>query len=148
MFMLAVAFTFTSCNKETTTPIQYSVEVAANGEGTFVMSYPTGNLNLKGAASLCATSAIENTLAVNAPNYQAVLANPNDFSDETVEFANQVNSAFHVDTLEGTWHVDVVGYAKWNNIYLVIDEHWPADTTAIAAEPCDSMVNDSLTALE
>jgi len=149
LLMLVVALAFTSCesceNEDgTNAPIQYNIEVGANGEGNLVMSYPTGKLNLKGAAKFTATSAMEDTAAVNAPCFKAVLANPNDYSEETVEFANQVNSAFNVDTLEGTWHVDVVGYAKWNNIYLVIDEHWPAESDTVA--PCDSLAVDTVVA--
>jgi len=151
LLMLVVALAFTSCEScegtkdDATASITWNIDLNAKGEGKLVVSYPTGRLTLDGAASFDATSSndsVLNAILESAPTYNAIMANPANYSDEQVYVANEFKSAFHVDTLAGTWELNAVGYAKYGNIYIVIDEHLPhADTAAV-------VMNDTVPVLE
>lgn len=142
LIALCVALSFTACEScssdipEASEGIVWNVKLQASGEGMLVASYPTGKLSLDGAANFAAESSNDTVEAnlLGTPSYKDVLANQGNYDPETVNFAERVNSAIAVDTMSGKWNVDLTGYAKYHNIYLVIDEHWPADTTKIVNE--------------
>lgn len=146
--MLVVALAFCSCescqndNTDDNAAITWNINVAAKGEGVLGVTYPTGRLDLNGAASFTAVTTNDSLLNValeNAPCYHAVLADTAAYSAEQVYLAKQVESAFNVDTISGTWAVDITGYARYSNIYIVIDEHFPRTACCTEVAPCDSM---------
>lgn len=129
---LAIAITallLTAC-KETQTGIVWNLKAEAAGNGEVVATFPTGSLTAKGDATVVVRSSTD-PLLVDAPVLGAVLAAPQEYDEETVEFAEEVEqkfeSAFNVEVLEGEWKVDIVGYAKHpvTGLYILIDQHWP-----------------------
>ena len=130
---------FTGCKE--TPEIVWNIEAQASGEGKITVEYPTGNpgLVVEGNATATATTVSDTTANVVAiPNSalfaNEIIGNPKAYSKQEVEDAeklvNEVENAvkFHA---EGDWKASVTGYAKYNHIYFMIDEHWPVDTVRV-----------------
>lgn len=139
--LVATAFTATSCKKSP--DILWNVQAQASGNGKIIVTYPTGNpgLVVEGVATATATTTNDSTVLVFAAPADAlfaedVLANPDAYSKQDVKDAealmNEVNNKAVEFHAEGEWEASVTGYAKYGQMYFVINEHWPVDTVAVA----------------
>lgn len=94
-----------------------------------------GRFEINGKAEAILTIAndtVVNLLPNSAVNYKDVLMCPSNYTEAEVAGATKVDSAVNsskIITATGKWEVTVTGYAKYGEIYFVIDEHWPKDNT-------------------
>lgn len=139
--MVIALCAFVSCNgndkqKEEAAPaVEWNVTADASGNGNIVIGFPTGSIQIDGTATVGIGSASENVENIAMVACQEVIENPENYTEQAVEVANEIanKTFFHVDTMSGKWNVNITGYAKVDKIYIVIDEHWPAqeDTTVV-----------------
>jgi hypothetical protein len=136
MFILMALFAivFTSCDpkepEQVKPTLQWNLTAIAEGEGIVEVGFPTGTISINGIAEVqfVTTNDTINLCSAELLNYEAVLAEPNNYTEEQVEAANEVNnSIIYVKELEGDWSVDIKGYAKYGTIYIMINEHFPEE---------------------
>lgn len=124
---------FISCNRDekqqeqVQTQVEWNVTADASGCGSIIIGFPTGNVEINGSAQVCIGSYNVPNENITLVSYKDVIETPDAYSEQAVEAANNIanKSFFHIDTIEGNWNVNIVGYAKIDKIYIAIDERWP-----------------------